>query len=230
MNDAVMNDAVVETRGVSRSFRVGNQDIVALDGVSLKIARGEFVGIMGPSGSGKTTLLNLLGFLDQPSSGEIVFEGRDASGLPERELDDLRLERIGFIFQTFNLMPNFTALENVAFPMEIAGRPRAERTARAEQLLGRLGLAERVHHKPRELSAGENQRVAIARALANNPSILLADEPTGNLDFKTTEEISHLLSELNAEYNLAVVLVTHDAQVARAASRRLEMVDGRFRA
>ena len=229
MNDAVMNDAVVETRGVSRSFRVGSQDIVALDSVSLKIARGEFVGIMGPSGSGKTTLLNLLGFLDQPSSGEIVFEGRDASGLPERELDDLRLERIGFIFQTFNLMPNFTALENVAFPMEIAGRPRAERTARAEQLLGRLGLAERVHHKPRELSAGENQRVAIARALANNPSMLLADEPTGNLDSKTTEEISHLLSELNTEYNLAVVLVTHDAQVAQAATRRLDMVDGRFR-
>ena len=224
-----MSDIVVEARALSRTFRVGRQEITALDSVTVQIAKGEFVGIMGPSGSGKTTLLNLLGCLDQPSSGSIVFEGRDLSGLPETQLDDLRLKRIGFIFQTFNLMPSFTALENVAFPMEIAGRPRGERMARAAGLLERLGLAGRVHHKPRELSAGENQRVAIARALANSPSLLLADEPTGNLDSKTTGEISHLLSELNTEYRVAIVLVTHDAQVVGAASRRLHMVDGRFR-
>ena len=223
-----MSDIIVETRDLSRAFRVGSQEIMALDSLSLQIAKGEFVGIMGPSGSGKTTLLNLLGCLDQPSSGSIVFEGQDISGLNEREIDDLRLKRMGFIFQTFNLMPTFTALENVAFPMEIAGIPRDERTERARQLLRQLGLIERIHHKPRELSAGENQRVAIARALANNPSVILADEPTGNLDSRTTEEISQLLSELNTEYQVAIVLVTHDASVAQAASRRLWMIDGRL--
>jgi len=223
-----MSDIIVETRDLSRTFRVGSQEIMALDSLSLQIAKGEFVGIMGPSGSGKTTLLNLLGCLDQPSSGSIVFEGQDISGLNEREIDDLRLKRMGFIFQTFNLMPTFTALENVAFPMEIAGIPRDERTERARQLLRQLGLIERIHHKPRELSAGENQRVAIARALANNPSVILADEPTGNLDSRTTEEISQLLSELNTEYQVAIILVTHDASVAQAASRRLWMIDGRL--
>ena len=223
-----MSDIIVETRDLSRAFRVGSQEIMALDSLSLQIAKGEFVGIMGPSGSGKTTLLNLLGCLDQPSSGSIVFEGQDISGLNEREIDDLRLKRMGFIFQTFNLMPTFTALENVAFPMEIAGIPRDERTERARQLLRQLGLIERIHHKPRELSAGENQRVAIARALANNPSVILADEPTGNLDSRTTEEISQLLSELNTEYQVAIILVTHDASVAQAASRRLWMIDGRL--
>ena len=223
-----MSDIIVETRDLSRAFRVGSQEIMALDSLSLQIAKGEFVGIMGPSGSGKTTLLNLLGCLDQPSSGSIVFEGQDISGLNEREIDDLRLKRMGFIFQTFNLMPTFTALENVAFPMEIAGIQRDDRTERARQLLRQLGLIERIHHKPRELSAGENQRVAIARALANNPSVILADEPTGNLDSRTTEEISQLLSELNTEYQVAIILVTHDASVAQAASRRLWMIDGRL--
>ncbi len=223
-----MSDIIVETRDLSRTFRVGSQEIMALDSLSLQIARGEFVGIMGPSGSGKTTLLNLLGCLDQPSSGSIVFEGQDISGLSERDIDDLRLKRMGFVFQTFNLMPTFTALENVAFPMEIAGIPRDERTERAQQLLKQLGLIERIHHKPRELSAGENQRVAIARALANSPSVILADEPTGNLDSRTTEEISQLLSELNTEYQVAIILVTHDASVAQAASRRLWMIDGRL--
>jgi putative ABC transport system ATP-binding protein len=223
-----MSDIIVETRDLSRAFRVGGREIMALDKLSLQIARGEFVGIMGPSGSGKTTLLNLLGCLDQPSSGSIVFEGQNISRLNEREIDDLRLKRMGFIFQTFNLMPTFTALENVTFPMEIAGIPRDERTERAELLLKQLGLIERIHHKPRELSAGENQRVAIARALANNPSVILADEPTGNLDSRTTEEISQLLSELNTEFQVAIVLVTHDASVAQSASRRLWMIDGRL--
>ena len=223
-----MSNIIIETRELSRTFHVGNQEITALDHLNLQIEKGEFVGIMGPSGSGKTTLLNLLGCLDQMTGGSIIFEGRDISELSERDLDDLRLKRMGFIFQTFNLMPTFTALENVTFPMEIAGLPRDERTDRAEQLLSRMGLKERMHHKPRELSAGENQRVAIARALANNPTVILADEPTGNLDSRTTDEISHILSDLNAEFQVAIILVTHDTRVSSAASRCLWMMDGRL--
>ncbi len=223
-----MSDIIIETRELSKTFHVGSQEITALDRLDLQIKKGEFVGIMGPSGSGKTTLLNLLGCLDQLTSGSIIFEGRDIAGLSERDLDDLRLKRMGFIFQTFNLMPTFTALENVTFPMEIAGLPRDERTDKAGQLLSRMGLKERIHHKPRELSAGENQRVAIARALANDPTVILADEPTGNLDSRTTDEISHILSDLNSEFQVAIILVTHDARVAQAASRRLWMVDGRL--
>ena len=223
-----MSDIIIETRELSKTFHVGSQEITALDRLDLQIKKGEFVGIMGPSGSGKTTLLNLVGCLDQLTSGSIIFEGRDIAGLSERDLDDLRLKRMGFIFQTFNLMPTFTALENVTFPMEIAGLPRDERTDKAGQLLSRMGLKERIHHKPRELSAGENQRVAIARALANDPTVILADEPTGNLDSRTTDEISHILSDLNSEFQVAIILVTHDARVAQAASRRLWMVDGRL--
>ena len=223
-----MSNIIIETRELSRTFHVGNQEITALDHLNLQIEKGEFVGIMGPSGSGKTTLLNLLGCLDQMTGGSIIFEGRDISELSERDLDDLRLKRMGFIFHTFNLMPTFTALENVTFPMEIAGLPRDERTDRAEQLLSRMGLKERMHHKPRELSAGENQRVAIARALANNPTVILADEPTGNLDSRTTDEISHILSDLNAEFQVAIILVTHDTRVSSAASRCLWMMDGRL--
>jgi len=223
-----MSDIIIETRELSKTFRVGSQEITALDRLDLQIKKGEFVGIMGPSGSGKTTLLNLLGCLDQLTSGSIIFEGRDIAGLSERDLDDLRLKRMGFIFQTFNLMPTFTALENVTFPMEIAGLPRDERTDKAGQLLSRVGLKDRIYHKPRELSAGENQRVAIARALANDPTVILADEPTGNLDSRTTDEISHILSDLNSEFQVAIILVTHDARVAQAASRRLWMVDGRL--
>jgi len=223
-----MNDVIIETRQLTRVFRIGSQNVIALDRVDMTVRRGQFLSVMGPSGSGKTTLLNLVGCLDQPTSGTIVFEGRDATMMSERELDNLRLTRMGFIFQTFNLMPTFTALENVAFPMEIAGVSRDERVERAARLLGRLGLAARAEHRPRELSAGENQRVAIARALANNPSVLLADEPTGNLDSHTTEDIGRLLRQLNDEYNLAIILVTHDEQVARAASSIVHMVDGRL--
>ena len=223
-----MNDFIVETKDLSRTFSVGDKEISAVDGVNLQIGRGEFVSIMGPSGSGKTTLLNLLGCLDYPSHGSILFEGQDISQLGGRQLDNLRLRRMGFIFQTFNLMPTFTALENVMLPMEIAGVPDEERVKRAKELLARLGLAERVSHKPRQLSAGESQRVAVARALANNPSLLLADEPTGNLDSKTTEDISSLLIQLNAEYSIAIVLVTHDAQVAQVATTTLRMIDGQL--
>lgn len=223
-----MNDFIIETEKLSKVFYLGGKEIRAVNSVSLKIAKGEFVSIMGPSGSGKTTLLNLIGSLDYPSSGAILFENRDISQLRERELDDLRLRQMGFIFQTFNLMPTFTALENVTFPMELAGVARDEQIRRAKELLLRLGLAERAYHKPRELSAGENQRVAIARALANNPSLLLADEPTGNLDSKTTQEISDLLRGLNTEYGIAIILVTHDAQVAQTATRSLGMIDGKL--
>ncbi len=223
-----MNKIIIETENLSKVFTIGGQDIKALNGVDLKVAGGEFISIIGPSGSGKTTLLNLIGLLEQPSSGTVSFEGQDVSKLRESELDDLRLKQIGFIFQTFNLMATFTALENVTFPMEITHVPEKERLDRAKALLDRLGLAERMHHKPKELSAGESQRVAIARALANEPILLLADEPTGNLDSNTTKEISELLQRLNNEYGIAVILVTHDNQVARAASRTLRMVDGRL--
>ena len=223
-----MNDFIVETRNLTKTFSLGGKEINAVDNVNLKVRKGEFVSIMGPSGSGKTTLLNLIGCLDYPSHGSILFEGQDVSQLGERQLDNLRLRRMGFIFQTFNLMPTFSALENVTLPMEIAGVPYEERVKRAKELLARLGLAERVSHKPRQLSAGESQRVAIARALANNPSLLLADEPTGNLDSKTTEDISGLLKQLNAEYSIAIVLVTHDAQVAQVATRTVRMIDGQL--
>jgi putative ABC transport system ATP-binding protein len=223
-----MNDFIIETEKLSKVFHLGGKEIKAVDGVTLKIIKGEFVSIMGPSGSGKTTLLHLLGSLDYPSSGTILFENQDISRFRERQLDDLRLRRMGFIFQTFNLMPTFTALENVTFPMELAGVARNEQIRRAKELLARLGLAERVYHKPRELSAGENQRVAIARALANNPTLLLADEPTGNLDSKTTQEISDLLRRLSTEYGIAIILVTHDAHVAQTATRSLGMLDGQL--
>ncbi len=223
-----MNEIIIETENLSRVFTLGGQDIKALDGINLKVTKGEFISITGPSGSGKTTLLNLIGLLEQPSGGTISFEGRDVSKLREGELDNLRLKQMGFIFQTFNLMPTFTALENVTFPMEITRIPEKERLERAKTLLERLGLADRMHHKPKELSAGESQRVAIARALANEPLLLLADEPTGNLDSNTTKEITALLQQLNDEYGIAIILVTHDNQVAQAASRTLRMVDGRL--
>jgi len=223
-----MNNIIVETRNLTKVFSVGESRISAVNGIDLTIGRGEFVSIMGPSGSGKTTLLNLLGGLDYPSSGAILFEGQDIGKLRERDLDDLRLRRMGFIFQTFNLMPIFTALENVTLPMEIAGVPRDERLAKAKNLLTQLGLSERIYHRPHQLSAGENQRVAIARALANSPSLLLADEPTGNLDSRTTEEIASLLKQLNSEYNIAIALVTHDARVGQVASRTLHMIDGQL--
>ncbi|MBA7683862.1 Lipoprotein-releasing system ATP-binding protein LolD [subsurface metagenome] len=223
-----MNEIIIETENLSKVFTIGGQEIKALDGVDLKVTKGEFISIIGPSGSGKTTLLNLIGLLEQPSGGSVSFEGQDVSKLRESDLDNLRLKQMGFIFQTFNLMATFTALENVTFPMEITHVPEKERLDRAKTLLDRLGLAKRMHHKPKELSAGESQRVAIARALANEPVLLLADEPTGNLDSNTTKEIAELLQRLNNEYGIAIILVTHDNQVAESASRTLHMVDGRL--
>lgn len=223
-----MNNIIVETKGLTKTFKLAGKEVRAVNGVDLKVSAGEFVSIIGPSGSGKTTLLNLIGCLDYPTKGTISFKGSDISLLSERTLDDLRLNRIGFIFQTFNLLPNLTALENVILPMAMSGIKDNERATLATELLTSMGLTERLHHKPKELSSGESQRVAISRALANKPSLLLADEPTGNLDSKTTKEISLLLKQLHDEHGLAIVLVTHDDQVAQTADRILHMVDGQL--
>jgi putative ABC transport system ATP-binding protein len=189
-----MNNIIIETKNLSKVFTIGGQDVKALDGVDLKVAGGEFISIIGPSGSGKTTLLNLIGLLEQPSAGSVSFREQDVAKLKENDRDDLRLKQMGFIFQTFNLMATFTALENVTFPMEMTRVPEKERLDRA----------------------------------ANEPILLLADEPTGNLDSNTTREITELLRQLNQEYGIAIILVTHDNQVAGAASRTLRMVDGRL--
>ncbi len=223
-----MNSIICETKGVTKAFRIGARQVQALNGIDLEVPAGEFLSIVGPSGSGKTTLLNILGCLDRPTGGKLYFEGRDTSTFSERMLDGLRLTKMGFIFQTFNLLPNLSALENVTLPMAMTGSGEKEGTRRAKQLLDTMGLAERTEHKPRELSAGESQRVAIARALANGPELLLADEPTGNLDSKTTREITDLLGRLHREQGLSIVLVTHDNSVALKADRTLQMIDGRL--
>ena len=223
-----MSDAIVEVTHLSKVYMMGGEEIRAVDNIDLVINKGDFVSVMGPSGSGKTTLLNLIGCIDHPTGGAIRFEGQDVSELKETSLDRLRMRKIGFVFQGFNLMPILTALENVMFPMEMAGVPKKEQIRRATELLEWVGLPKRLHHKPRELSAGENQRVGIARALANNPAILLADEPTGNLDSKTTKEVGLLFRRVNSEYGMSIMLITHNEAVAEVASRSLKMKDGRI--
>ncbi len=223
-----MNDKLVETEKLSKFFVIGGEEIKAVDDVNLIIAEGELLAIMGPSGSGKTTLLNLVGCLDHPTSGRILFQGQDTSQLKEGELDLLRLRKIGFIFQTFNLLPTLTALENVILPMSIAKLGGIQEEQRAKDLLSWVGLSHRLRHYPKQLSAGENQRVAIARALTNQPLLLLADEPTGNLDSKSTEEITALLKRINSEYKTAVLLVTHDSDTAKIAEKVFRMIDGRI--
>ena len=223
-----MNELVVEARQLSKVYVMGGEEVRAVDDVDLEMRKGDFVSIMGPSGSGKTTLLNLVGCIDRPTSGGIRLDGQDLAGLKEVELDRLRMRKIGFVFQSFNLMPIMTALENVMFPMEMAGVPRREQARRATELLTWVGLPKRLNHKPRELSAGENQRVGIARALANGPAILLADEPTGNLDSKTTKEISLLFRRANCEQGMTIMLITHNEAVAGVAGRLLRMRDGRI--
>ncbi len=196
-----------------------------MKGVSLRIERGEFTAIMGPSGCGKSTLLSLLGLLDRPSSGRLLLDGVDVSGMDDRERTRLRREKIGFVFQAYNLLPRLSALENVALPMAYAGVANAERRERAQLLLKRVGLAGKADRTPLELSGGERQRVGIARSLSNSPSLLLADEPTGNLDSKSSAEILEFLHELHAQ-GLTVILVTHDAAIGKAASRVLRLKDG----
>jgi len=218
---------LLEAHDVTRRYRTGENDVHALRGVSLTINRGEFVAIVGASGSGKSTLLHLLGAVDTPDSGRVVFEGRDISTLTDADATRLRLLRVGLVFQRFYLMPTLSALENVSLPMAEAGLGKAERRARATALLSFVGLGERTSHRPTQLSGGEQQRVAVARALANQPALLLADEPTGELDAATGAALIELLQQLNAD-GLTCVLVTHDAALARSARRVVTMRDGRI--
>ena len=223
-----MDAPLYELQGVTRTFRRGDVTITALESVDLTIAAGEIVAVEGPSGSGKTTLLQLLGALDRPSGGQVLFEGRDLNALGDGELADIRLRAFGFVFQTFNLIPTLTALQNVEAKLAPTGVGAAELRQRALDLLGEVGLADRAEHLPSQLSGGEQQRVAIARALSTGPRVVLADEPTGNLDSTTGAEIVELLTALSEEHRQTVVLVTHDHDVAAKTQRILRMQDGRL--
>jgi len=219
---------MIELLQVSRTFVVGEQPVHALVDVSERIAGGEYVSLMGPSGSGKSTLLNVLGCLDRPSSGTYALDGREVQTLPDAELTAIRRHEIGFVFQFFHLVPRLTAAGNVELPMVFAGVPREERTARVAQALEAVGLTDRAHHKPEQLSGGQRQRTAIARAIIMRPRLLLADEPTGNLDTASGQQVIELLEELNARSGLTLIVVTHDPNVARRAGRVLVLADGRI--
>ena len=219
-------DTVIELRNLLRYYQMGDESVKALDGVDLNITRGEYVSIVGPSGSGKTTLFNLIGGLDKPTDGNVFIDGVDISQLDAYELAWLRCRKIGYIFQSFNLIQVLTAVENVALPTVFAGTPTNEGYKKAEKLLGMVGLKDRIHHRPGELSAGQQQRVAIARALANDPAIILADEPTGNLDLNTGMEIIDLLHGLNMSQGLTLVAATHDLKMIKASDRIVWMRDG----
>ncbi len=216
---------VIKIRNITRDFPLGNEVVKVLKGIDLDIERGEYVALMGPSGSGKSTLMNLLGCLDTPTSGSYELNGKDVSNMTDDELAEIRNKEIGFVFQTFNLLPRTTALENVALPMVYAGASKSERTERAKQVLTDVGLADRMDHKPNQLSGGQRQRVAVGRALVNKPSIILADEPTGNLDSKTSEEIMNLFNEIHKAGN-TVILVTHEEDIAENAHRIIRLRDG----
>ena len=219
---------IIEINDLTKIYKVGEVEVPALNGVSMSVHKGEFVSIMGPSGSGKTTLLNIIGCIDRPTGGKILISGTDVTAMTEKELDALRLRKIGFVFQRINLIPILSAAENVELPMEIAGMSPAERRKRTEELLHGVGLSQRAKHRPSQLSAGEQQRVGIARAIANQPDILLADEPTGNLDSKTSSEILTLLCRLNSEFNQSIILVTHNAEVGKSAHRTIHIRDGKI--
>jgi len=218
---------MIEFRAVSRSFHLGDSTVRALDEIDLSITRGEYLSVMGPSGSGKSTLLNMLGLLDRPDTGQYRFENIDTSTLDEAERANLRQHRIGFVFQAFHLVPRLNARENIELPMTLAGIARAERRKRVDKLLARLSLTDRATHLPNQLSGGQRQRVAIARSVAMSPSLLLADEPTGNLDTHSGEEVIELLEEVNRQ-GITLLIVTHDPALGRRALRRIRMVDGRI--
>ena len=221
-----MNEVVIKLEGITREYLMGTEQVRALRGVDLEIRRNEYVAIMGPSGSGKSTMMNMLGCLDTPSAGRYWLNGHEVSRMQDDDLARIRNREIGFVFQTFNLLPRASALANVELPLVYAGISGRERRRRAETALQRVGLGERMHHKPNELSGGQRQRVAIARALVNEPSILLADEPTGNLDSTTSEEIMRVFGALHAQ-GQTVVLVTHEADIAAHAHRVVLLRDGR---
>lgn len=218
-------NTLITLTDIGRKYVIGAETIHALKSVTLTINKGEFVALMGPSGSGKSTLMNIIGCLDTPTKGVYILNGTQVSEMSEGELAEVRNKEIGFVFQTFNLLPRSSSLENVALPLVYAGISRKEREARAQRTLESVGLGNRVHHKPNELSGGQRQRVAIARALVNNPSIILADEPTGNLDTKTSAEIMQLLEEIHAKGN-TIILVTHEEDIAQHAHRIVRMRDG----
>ena len=221
-------DTIIQMEELAREYEMGGSKISALDGVDLEIGRGEYVSIVGPSGSGKTTLFNMIGGLDRPTRGVVYIDGVDISKLDAYELAWLRCRKIGYIFQTFNLIPVLTATENVALPTVFAGVPRDEGLRKAEKILASVGLGERTHHKPSELSAGQQQRVAIARAMANEPAIILADEPTGNLDLNTGMEIIDLLHGLNKSRGMTLIAATHDLKMIKASDRIVWMRDGKI--
>lgn len=217
---------MISVQNLTKTYQMGDVEVHALNGVSFEIGKGEFVAIMGPSGSGKSTLMNLLGCLDTPTSGSYTLDGDEVSQLDDVELAEARARKLGFIFQQYNLLPRQTALRNVELPLIYRGIPGGERHRRAAAALDIVGMKERTHHRPNELSGGQQQRVAIARALSGSPSVILADEPTGALDTKTSVEIMNILQRLNREQGLTVVLVTHESDVAAFASRVLTMRDG----
>ncbi len=220
-----MGKEIIAIRGIKRYYRVGNQDVKALNGVDIKINKNEYVAIMGPSGSGKSTMMNILGCLDTPTSGTYLLNGTDVSKLDDNALADIRNKEIGFIFQSFNLLPRYNALDNVALPLIYSGTGKSERDKRAKEAIESVGLTDRMHHKPNELSGGQKQRVAVARALVNRPSIILADEPTGNLDSKTSAEIMRLFEEIHKMGN-TIIVVTHEEEIAKHAERIIRLKDG----
>ena len=220
-----MAEALIKITDIKRDFILGNETVYVLKGINLQINKGEYVALMGPSGSGKSTLMNLLGCLDTPTSGEYILNGKQVSEMHDDELAEIRNKEIGFVFQTFNLLPRTTALDNVALPMIYAGYSKSERRERATEVLKQVNLADRMDHQPNQLSGGQRQRVAIARALVNKPSIILADEPTGNLDSKTSVEIMNLFGEIHKNGN-TVILVTHEEEIAEYAHRVIRLRDG----
>ncbi|CAI8429432.1 MAG: putative ABC transporter ATP-binding protein YknY [Cryomorphaceae bacterium] len=218
-------EAILQLRDITRDFKLGAQTVHVLKGIDLDISKNQYVALMGPSGSGKSTLMNLLGCLDTPTAGSYKLNGTDVSSLNDNELAEIRNREIGFVFQTFNLLPRSTALENVALPLIYAGMNKEDRLARAAEVLEQVGLADRMDHRPNQLSGGQRQRVAVARALVNKPALILADEPTGNLDSKTSVEIMKLFDDIQAAGN-TVVLVTHEEDIAQHAKRIIRLVDG----
>lgn len=219
---------IIELTDIQKSYKLGTQDLMILQGINLQIPVGEFLALTGPSGSGKSTLMNILGCLDRPSSGSYKLAGREVATLNDDQLAHVRNQQIGFVFQSFNLLPRLSALDNIELPLVYAGVGSKERKERALELLNRVGLAERCEHRPNELSGGQRQRVAIARALVNNPDIIMADEPTGNLDSKSTREIMDIFHELHQQ-GKTIILVTHEQDIAAQAKHQIQIIDGRIK-